>query len=153
MKPQAHYCCFSSVFFCCLLSVFAIQFPTLSKLKDDMEARLKDSGIIDTKLARAVLSNNFESGSANPWYDESPGFVNWRVEDFVSPTEENSPTPRPPTGTKYMRATRNTDLSSGLAVLRSPLFTANPGDRVSFDFWIRSKRSESNDLEVAFSHM
>ncbi len=130
-----------------LLTIAAARSPVLLKLQHDIEARNAEV-ITDPKLARTLLDNDFESGSANPWFDESPAYVNWRVEDVASPTERNSSVPPPPTGTKYMRATRNADLLSGLAVLRSPVFTANPGDRVSFDFWIRSKRPEGNNLEV-----
>lgn len=82
---------------------------------------------IDPKFARTLLDNDFESGSMSPWYDESPGYVNWRVENFSSPSETNSTSPKPSTGTNYARATRNADIASGLAVLHSPTFTANPG--------------------------
>ncbi|XP_057367019.1 deleted in malignant brain tumors 1 protein-like [Daphnia carinata] len=105
---------------------------------------------VDPKLVRTLLDNNFESGTLNPWYDESPGYVNWRVENLASPSEANSTAPKPDTGTKYVRAARNADLASGLAVLRSPIFTASAGDRVSFDFWIRSKRPEGNNLELVW---
>lgn len=130
-----------------LLTIVAERSPVLLKLQHDIEARNAEV-ITDPKLARTLLDKDFESGSANPWFDESPAYVNWRVEDVASPTERNSSVPPPSTGTKYMRATRNADLSSGLAILRSPVFTASPGDRVSFDFWIRSKRPEGNNLEV-----
>ncbi len=133
-----------------LLSNAAARPPILStKLKNGTEkTRLGLNNVIDPKLARNLLDNDFEEGSTNPWYDESPAYVNWRVESFTSPSEVNSTAPRPSTGTNYLRATRNADLASGLAVLRSPVFSANPGDRVSFDFWIRSKRPEGNNLEV-----
>lgn len=135
-----------------LLSNAAARSPVLStKLKNEIEKTrlgLNNVIIIDPKLARTLLDNDFEGGSTNPWYDESPAYVNWRVENFASPLEVNSTAPQPSTGTNYLRATRNADLASGLAVLRSPVFTANPGDLVSFDFWIRSKRPEGNNLEV-----
>lgn len=99
--------------------------------------------------SRSSIDNDFESGSAGSWFDESPGYVNWRVEDYSRPTETTNPPPQPLTGAKILRATRNaTYPQSGLAILRSVSFTANPGDQVSFDFWIRSKRPEGNNLEV-----
>jgi hypothetical protein len=39
---------------------------------------------IDPLSARILLSNNFESGSADPWYDNSPSTVqcrNWMRND------------------------------------------------------------------------
>jgi hypothetical protein len=99
--------------------------------------------------ARILLSNNFESGSADPWYDNStPSSVYWNVEDFSSPTEVNYPPPTPLSGTKYLRATRNSQLSSGLVILRTVTFTAFPGDTMTFDFWIRSRYASGNALEV-----
>ena len=103
---------------------------------------------IDPWLARIFVSNDFESGTMSPWFDQSPARVNWRVEQLTSPTEVDSPAPRPPNGTQFLRATRNADLASGLAVLRSPVFTALPGDKVRFAFWIRSRQPQANNLEV-----
>lgn len=107
--------------------------------------------LVDSVQARNLVDNDFESGSAGSWFDESPGNVNWRVEDYSSPNEEGNPAPEPTSGRKYLRAVRNADFQSGLAILRSATFTANPGDQVAFDFWIRSKRPEGNNLEVYIS--
>ena len=126
--------------FSLFLTVFASKLPSPN--------RIKQQEAIDPLLARTLLDNNFESGSASPWFDESPGNVNWRVEEFSLPSEVTSPAPKPAIGTSYLRVTRKADLSSGLGVFTSPVFTANPGDKVSFDFWIRSKRPEGNNLEV-----
>lgn len=104
--------------------------------------------LYNVKQGRVLISNDFENGVITPWYDESPGNVKWKVEDFNSPTEVDSPAPSPVMGTKYLRATRNAALSSGLAVLRSEVFMASPGDRITFSFWIRSKFTEGNTLEV-----
>lgn len=131
------------------LSIVIARSAVLSQLQRDIETRLTN-GVVDPILARNLLDNDFEGGSANPWFDQSSAYVNWRVEDYSSPTEKNSTAPPSSTGTKYLRATRNADLASGLAVLNSPILTANPGDKVSFDFWIRSKRPEGNNLEVAY---
>jgi hypothetical protein len=104
---------------------------------------------VDPLSARILLSNNFESGSADPWYDNStPSSVYWNVEDFSSPTEVNYPAPTPLSGTKYLRATRNSQLSAGLVILRTVTFTAFPGDTMTFDFWIRSRYASGNALEV-----
>lgn len=106
---------------------------------------------LDPHLARILLTNDFESGSMSPWYDTSPGKVNWQPESLDAPSESNYPAPRPDKGAYYVRATRNADLQSGLAVLSSPVFTAQPGDLVTFSFWIRSRRPQANTLEV-FTH-
>ncbi|KAI9562416.1 hypothetical protein GHT06_013386 [Daphnia sinensis] len=134
-----------------LLANVGARSPVLPKLEVDIKTSLgSEDAKVDPKLVRTLLDNNFESGTLNPWYDESPGYVNWRVENLASPSEANSTAPKPTTGTQYVRATRNADLASGLAVLRSPTFTASPGDQVSFDFWIRSKRPEGNNLELVW---
>ncbi|KAI9550977.1 hypothetical protein GHT06_005450 [Daphnia sinensis] len=134
-----------------LLANVGARSPVLPKLEVDIKPSLgSEDAKVDPKLVRTLLDNNFESGTLNPWYDESPGYVNWRVENLAAPSEANSTAPKPTTGTQYVRATRNADLASGLAVLRSPTFTASPGDRVSFDFWIRSKRPEGNNLELVW---
>jgi hypothetical protein len=105
--------------------------------------------MIVPQMAQILVTNDFESGTMSPWFDQSPAKVNWRVEDFSSPAEVNSPAPAPATGTKYLRATRNSNLTSGLAVLQSPVFTALPGDKVRFSFWIRSQQPQGSNLEVS----
>jgi hypothetical protein len=110
----------------------------------------KDEGVIrevDPLTARVLLNNDFESGTADPWYDSSPATVHWVVEDLSSPTENYSP-PIPLIGTKYLRATRDAQLSPGQLILRTVTFTAIPGDEISFNFWIRSKYTGGNTLEV-----
>ncbi|KZS19005.1 Seizure 6-like protein [Daphnia magna] len=134
-----------------LLANVGARSPVLPKFDVDIITSLdSEDAKVDPKLVRTLLDNNFESGTLSPWYDESPGYVNWRVENLASPSEANSTAPKPATGSQYVRATRNADLASGLAILRSPTFTASPGDRVSFDFWIRSKRPEGNNLELVW---
>ncbi|EFX85341.1 hypothetical protein DAPPUDRAFT_314113 [Daphnia pulex] len=106
---------------------------------------------VDPLTARALLNNNFESGNADPWYDSSPNTVHWVVEDFSSPTE-NYPPPTLPAGTKYLRATRDAQATPGQLVLRTATFTAFPGDEISFNFWIRSKYTGGNVLELVLSN-
>ncbi|KAI9556535.1 hypothetical protein GHT06_016325 [Daphnia sinensis] len=106
---------------------------------------------LEPQLARLFLNNDFESGLADPWYDSSLGPIHWTVEDFSSPAEINYPPPIPSTGTKYLRATRDAQLSPGLLVLRTVIFTAFPGDRISFNFWIRSKYTFGNTLELVLA--
>lgn len=97
------------------------------------------------------LSNNFEGGSIIPWVEVSLTDINWRVEDYNSPAEPNYQPPFPLDGTKYLRITRNSsNLLDGRTILRSPEFTAYPGDEVVFAYWIRSFRTEGNDLEVLY---
>lgn len=103
---------------------------------------------VDPLSARVLLNNDFESGFDEPWYDSSPSTVHWTVEDFSSQSELNNPAPTPLAGTKYLRATRNEQLSAGLLILRTVTFTAFPGDEVSFNFWIRSRYTGGNTLEV-----
>lgn len=137
-----------------MLNTFVVIAGLVASSFDDAPASLRlikdfrGFGSLDPRTTRSLLDNNFESGSMSPWYDESPAYVTWRVEDIQTPTEADYPAPYPLSGFKYVRATRNADLLSGLAVLRSPLFTALPGDRITFDFWMRSKRPEGNSLEV-----
>jgi hypothetical protein len=105
--------------------------------------------MIAPQLGHMLVTSDFESGTMSPWFDQSPAKVNWRVEDFNSPAEVNSPAPAPATGRKYLRATRNSNLTSGLAVLQSPVFTALPVDKVRFSFWIRSQQPQGSNLEVS----
>ncbi|KAK4015851.1 hypothetical protein OUZ56_030823 [Daphnia magna] len=103
---------------------------------------------IKTKLTRTSVNNDFESGSPDPWIDTSPTSVYWNVEDFSTPTEVNYPPPTPSMGTKYLRATRDSQLAPGLLILRTVTFTAFPGDAISFKFWIRSKYTGGNTLDL-----
>jgi len=93
-----------------------------------------------------LLNNNFESGAADPWYDSSPNTVHWVVEDFSTPIEDYPP-PTLSTGTKYLRANRD-KATPGQLILRTVTFMAFPGDEFSFNFWIRSKYTGGNTLEV-----
>jgi hypothetical protein len=103
---------------------------------------------VDPISARALLNNDFESGFEEPWYDSSPSTVHWIVEDFSLQSELNNPVPAPSAGSKYLRAIRNEQLSSGLLILRTVTFTALPGDEISFNFWIRSRYTGGNTLDV-----
>lgn len=106
--------------------------------------------LVDPLTARSLLNNDFENGIEDPWYDSSPNTVHWVVEDFSSPTASYTP-PAPLKGTKYLRATRDEQLTPGLLILRTVVFTALPGDVISFDFWIRSKYTGGNTLEVRWA--
>lgn len=131
-----------AVFVCLAVAVFL---PILT-------VNLPLSAELNPPLTRALYENDFESGSATPWFDESWGNVKWQVENYSSPSEINSPAPPLSSGTSYLRATRNAALSSGLAVLSSPIVTLHPGDSISFDFWIQSKNPQGNTLEVHNYH-
>ena len=101
------------------------------------------------KSDRLMLNSDFEGGFMSPWFDESPANVKWAIEDYTSPNEVDQPAPKPINGTKYLRAIRNAQLDSGLAVLLTETtLMASPGDRISFSFWIRSRRTQGNNLEV-----
>ena len=102
---------------------------------------------VDPITARSLLDNDFESGTEDPWYDSSPSTVHWLVEDFSTPTE-SYPAPVPLSGTKYLRAIRDANRTPGQLILRTIKFTAFPGDELSFDFWIRSRYTGGNALEV-----
>ncbi|XP_032782465.2 uncharacterized protein LOC116920353 [Daphnia magna] len=106
--------------------------------------------LVDPLTARSLLNNDFENGIEDPWYDSSPNTVHWVVEDFSSPTASYTP-PAPLKGTKYLRATRDEQLTPGLLILRTVVFTALPGDVISFDFWIRSKYTGGNTLDLVVS--
>lgn len=93
---------------------------------------------------------DFENGLVAPWYDDSPVDVNWAIGPKTPPVD--SLVPSPWRGSKYLRVIRRTSSASGLAVLRSPAFTARPGDGVVFNFFIRSKHAEGSSLEVRKVH-
>jgi hypothetical protein len=130
--------------------LFVLVTVAVSLSKQDEEANMFIPSLeIDPQSARILLnSNDFESGSADPWYDSSSSTVHWVVEDFTMPSEVNYPPPIPSSGTKYLRATRDAQLSPGFVILRTVEFMALPGDRITFKFWIRSKYTFGNTLEV-----
>ena len=104
-------------------------------------------------LVGSDLSNDFENGTLGLWNNTGLGSVRWQVEDNSTLIEPGYPAPIPDGGEKYLRINHSTpgltaNFSSGLAVLKSPLFTAQPGDLVSFSFWIRSKNYKGNSLVV-----
>uniref|UniRef100_A0A0P6E8I6 CUB domain-containing protein n=1 Tax=Daphnia magna TaxID=35525 RepID=A0A0P6E8I6_9CRUS len=106
---------------------------------------------VDPLSSRSLLDNDFESGFEEPWYDSSPSTVHWVVEDFYTPFEVSYAAPKPSAGTKYLRAVRNDQLVSGLLILRTLTFTALPGDEIAFNFWIRSKYTGGNTLELVMA--
>lgn len=111
----------------------------------------KLNDVKEGEIGRALLDNNFEDGSMNPWSDASSGYVAWQVEETSRPFEANSSAPSNSASTRHLRVNRvaiTGTVESGLSVLKSIAFTALPGDQISFDFWIRSKRLEANNLEV-----
>lgn len=134
----------------CILVVASILFQSTTSTSSSLLNSRRDAvDIVERRAApRAVADNNFENGLTSPWFEESHGTVKWRVEDHSNPLEVSTSVPHPAAGTKYLRVIRNADFQSGLAVLRSPIFTANPGDKVSFDYWIHSRRPEGSNLEV-----
>ena len=104
---------------------------------------------VDPLTDGSDLSNDFENGGLSPWIDISPGSIFWKVENYSSPIEANYTAPKPKNGTNYLRINRGTsNLTAGLAIIKSPLFTAQPGDEVSFSFWIRSMELYGNSLIV-----
>jgi hypothetical protein len=100
-------------------------------------------------LVGSDLSNDFEGGTLGRWYDISPGPVFWQVEDYSSPIETNYSAPASNNSMKYLRINRGTDGdSAGEAIVRSPIFTVQQGDTISFSFWIQSRYPYGNDLRV-----
>lgn len=95
-----------------------------------------------------VLDKDFEGDSLSPWKEESAGGNRWEIEDFRHPFETNNAAPRKNDGSKYLRLRRASDGLFGVAQLRSPVFIAHPGDRISFSYWIRSRFNNFNSLQV-----
>ena len=94
---------------------------------------------------------DFENNKTSPWLDVSLSSTFWKVENISSPIESTNPAPTPDAGSNYLRVTRTADLQSGLAIVKCPVFTAQPGDVVSFNFWIRSQYIYGNSLKVSDS--
>jgi hypothetical protein len=109
---------------------------------------LTSSGVKQTE--RLILNSDFEDGIMSPWFDSSPSNVKWTIEDYSTPFNPlDLPVPEPLNGTKYLRVVRNAQLDPGLAVLLTETkVMAYPGDHISFSFWIRSRRTQANNLEV-----
>ena len=105
------------------------------------------------KQIRLLPNNNFEDGLIEPWVDNSrDDVVQWRIEDAHNATSEvYNPVPKPIDGQRYLRINRDPFyLTSGMAVLHSEIFTLVPGEaaRITFSFWIRSRRPKGNNLQV-----
>lgn len=124
---------------------------TLTTIAVNCQVRINSLSETDLKTTRISLNNDFENGSIDSWHDNSPSSTHWLVEDFSDQTELSNPAPSPVNGQKYLRAIRDVQLSSGLLILRSDTFTALPGDHFFFQFWIRSKYPEGNNLDVRYS--
>jgi hypothetical protein len=135
---------FKSLFSLILIAAACLAVPVSRNVE---RVKILQSPEIDPPLARVLLNNDFESGNSEPWYDSSPNTAHWIVENYSYPTENYQPSP-PSSGTKYLRAVRDSNLTPGLLTLRSAEFTAFPGDEISFHFWIRSKYTGGNTLEV-----
>lgn len=96
------------------------------------------------------LDNDFESGTLQPWIDESPGSVRWKVENQYSSWEPSNPAPQPSNGKNYLRIDRGGSPYFSIAILRSPTFKLTSSEYyISFSFWIRSKWPAFTNLEVA----
>ncbi|XP_046460834.1 deleted in malignant brain tumors 1 protein-like [Daphnia pulex] len=130
------------------LAAIAIGICFAGRVPGSIKSERKPILDVDPISARALLNNDFESGFEEPWYDSSPSTVHWIVEDFSLQSELNNPVPAPSAGSKYLRAIRNQQLSSGLLILRTVTFTALPGDEISFNFWIRSRYTGGNTLDL-----
>ena len=99
------------------------------------------------------LDTSFENGSLDPWKDETDegADIRWIVEDFWTVSSSLRPPPLEPIGSsnrKYLRLDRQLGGSFGVAVLRSPLFLCQPGDILTFYYWIRSRYNRLNNLQV-----
>lgn len=95
------------------------------------------------KIAEHFVDEDFEEGSTVRWNDESEGDVHWDIQEFES---DASPPPAPSRGSKYLRLRRNATF--GVAITRSQIFTAHRGDQIIFDYWIRSRFTHFNNLQV-----
>ena len=106
----------------------------------------------DRVLAKEqFIYNDFENNGVFPWVEESPGGVQWKIENKTSPWETKNEAPQPIDGRNYLRVHRGQSFSSfGVAVLRSPRFGFGLSDQIdfSFSFWIRSKWPQFTNLEV-----
>ena len=103
----------------------------------------------ETYLGRMVVSNDFEANNYSPWGEESPGSMRWTVENYTTPWEPSAPAPKPRSGSRFLRAVRDSSsYAGGFSELRSPFFTVSPGDSVSFNYWLRSNETQGTKLEV-----
>ena len=102
------------------------------------------------------LNKDFENEDISPWLlDESENGDGWQwaIEEISKPFEEGNPAPFPSSegmdlsGLHHLRLKR-TGPFFGVAGLRSPTFTAYPGDEIQFSYWIRSRFSNFNNIQV-----
>lgn len=119
-----------------------------------LSVNLKDiTDGVNNAVRQHFLDSNFENGSLDPWKDESDNGaeVRWIVEDFWSVSSSLRPPPLEPIGSsnrKYLRLERQLGGSFGVAVLQSPFFLGQPGDVLTFSYWMRSRYNQMNNIQV-----
>jgi len=110
--------------------------------------------VASSNCASSLVDVDFEDGSVGDgWFDESrQDLVQWRVFNKsswslnVDHSINNAQAPNP--SSNYLQLIRTSFGAFAVAELRSVSFTASPGDRIEFSFWIQSKFPQFNNLEV-----
>lgn len=103
------------------------------------------------QISGVALSNDFEAGSFGEWeLDEClPGMsdAQWKIEDV---SENLKPlVPPTPGNLKYLRVSRSSPgISYGLTAIRSSYVTVNHGDKITFDYWLKSRYHGFNNILV-----
>jgi len=132
---------------------FFIFFQRISSLSVNIEDKTEVNYV-----KQHSLDTNFENGSLDPWKDETGegAEIRWIVEDYWTVGSSLRPPPLEPIGSsnrKYLRLESQLEGSFGVAVLRSPLFWSQPGDVLTFSYWIRSRYDRLNNIQVYINNI
>lgn len=116
-------------------------------------AQLYQLNALDNLQPNQILfDNDFEEGSIEPWVDMSQDGTQWVIRNSNQWKQGGSsiqPQPSIKDG-KYFLQLDNTDVNVvfGIGKLSTTTFTAYPGDQIQFSYWIASKHSHFNTIQV-----
>ncbi len=102
-----------------------------------------------------MFDTGFENGTFEPWIDLSEDGTCWVVSNTMQwRNGENSIHSQIPPleDGKYFLQLENADVNVlfGVGKLSTATFLANPGDKLQFSYWISSRYSQFNNLQVSF---
>lgn len=99
-----------------------------------------------------ILDNDFENGTIEPWVDFSQDGTRWNIRNATTFENEVDTNYQPPPslngGTNFLQINPNKMNTFGLGELRITEILAMPGDQLKFSYWIRSRYSWLNNLQV-----
>lgn len=129
-------------------SIFRFPFLLVGLLAQSYQLNALDS----LQPNQISFDNDFEKGSIEPWVDLSQDGTQWLIRSFNQwKGEGNSIQPQSSINNgKYFIQLDNTDINTvfGIGQLSTTSFTAYPGDKIQFSYWIASKKPQFTNIQV-----